>query len=177
MSAAFDPVPGQAAPSPPKPPKPSKKWPWIVSIVAAFVAGGAIAMGIMGGSGDEEDTAAPAPQRLFDDTASPVEPAGEETPPPLPAADDFTIDLKILSKQCFGSAGCSVTYAINPVYVGVESLDGVSATVTYQVLGGDSGPQINSFTVDGDVVTYQEEEFISTPSSSTELKVEVTDVF
>jgi hypothetical protein len=53
----------------------------------------------------------------------------------------------------------------------------VSATVTYEVLGGDSGPQINSFTLDSDVITYQEKEFISTSSSSTELEVEVTDVF
>lgn len=169
----FDSMTNQGTTSPSKLPK---TWPWIVSIVAAFVTGAAGALGIMSAVGDEEK-AAPTPERLFEGTSSPVEPAVEEEPPPTLTAEDFTIELKILSKRCFGSAGCNLTYTIDPVYLGAESLDDVSATVTYEVLGGDSGPQINSFTLDSDVITYQEKEFISTPSSSTELEVEVTDVF
>lgn len=173
MSAAFDPTTSQVITPSPKSPK---RWPWIVAVVAAFAAGATTTMVVMSGSSDEKETE-PAQEALFENSESPTPFVVEEEPPPLPSPEDFAIELRILSKQCFGSAGCNVSYSIEPVYLGSEPLDDVSATVTYEVLGGDSGPQINSFTLDGDTITYREEEFISIPSSSTELKIEVTDVF
>jgi hypothetical protein len=105
-------------------------------------------------------------------------------PPPLPAAvqvtplkaSDFTLTLNMLSKKCFGSAGCSLTYSITPLYTGTEQLDSQVYTVVYQVTGGEDGPQLNSFTGVGPQIHYQKEETISTSSSKATLKVEVTSV-
>jgi hypothetical protein len=36
---------------------------------------------------------------------------------------DFEIGTKIPEKNCFGSAGCNVTYRIKPKYVGTQELN------------------------------------------------------
>jgi hypothetical protein len=91
-------------------------------------------------------------------------------------AADFALTLNVLSKKCFGSAGCNLSYAINPAYTGSTPLTTQEYTVTYQVTGGSDGPQINSFTGVGERITYDEEENIQTSSSKAALKVEVTNV-
>jgi hypothetical protein len=113
-------------------------------------------------------------------------PSTSTTQPTLPALDvaaarqvkteDFTLTLNVLSKKCFGSAGCNLSYAIDPVYAGSTPLTSQEYTVTYQVTGGKDGPQINSFTGAGERITYDKEESIQTSSSKATLKVEVTNV-
>jgi hypothetical protein len=82
--------------------------------------------------------------------------------------------VKVRSKECFGSAGCNLTYRIDPSYSGAP-LDG-AWSVTYEVKGGEDGPQINTFTLDGDQASFDSEESISTSSSSKKLTARVTDV-
>ena len=36
----------------------------------------------------------------------------------LPAPEDFEISVRVTEKQCFGSAGCNVSFTIDPTYVG-----------------------------------------------------------
>jgi hypothetical protein len=91
-------------------------------------------------------------------------------------AGDFTLTLNVLSKKCFGSAGCLLTYAIDPAYTGSAPLTSQEYTVTYQVTGGEDGPQLNSFTGVGEQIRYDKEESIQTSSSKATLKVEVTNV-
>jgi len=108
-------------------------------------------------------------------TASPAaepEPAGEVTPKP----SHFHISIRTLKKSCFGSAGCNITYQINPAYVGPPLADDQTVTVTYEVRGGED-PQINSFELEGTRASFSEEESISTPSSSSKLRAVVTEVF
>lgn len=94
---------------------------------------------------------------------------------PLPAPSDFTINVKILSKECFGSAGCNITYRIDPSYHGTG--DATSLEVTYEVLGDEDGPQINTFTIDSaGTASFEKEETLSTPSPSTRVTARVTDV-
>ncbi len=68
-------------------------------------------------------------------------------PAPLPSPSDFTIGVKVLEKKCIGSAGCNVSYRIEPQYTGLRSLDGNTFIVIYEVTGGEDGPQINNFEV------------------------------
>lgn len=100
----------------------------------------------------------------------------------LPKATDFTLAVKVLKKSCFGSAGCNLTYRIDPTYSGAPFPAGVRFEVVYQVNGG-ADPQVNRFTIgagDGPgnswSASVQEEEFIQTKSSSAVLTAVVTDV-
>jgi hypothetical protein len=95
-----------------------------------------------------------------------------------PKPVDFKVGIKIRKKKCFGSAGCNVTYQIKPSYVGDQPLpDNGVIEVTYEVTGDESGPSINTFTVDGEgTAHFDKEEVASTPRSSTKLKGKITDV-
>jgi hypothetical protein len=100
------------------------------------------------------------------------EPAGFSAKP-----EDFKIDVSIRRKECFGSAGCNVTYRIKPQYVGDQTLpDTGTIEVTYEVSGGEDGPAVNTFTIEGGTASYDREESLSTPSSSTKIKAKATDV-
>jgi hypothetical protein len=82
-----------------------------------------------------------------------------------------------LKKQCFGTAGCNITYHINPEYVGSTPISGRSLTVIYEVTGDESAPQINNFTVSGDgTATFPKNEFASTSSSGVTLTAKATSV-
>ena len=103
-------------------------------------------------------------------------------PVALPKTTDFTLAVKVLKKSCFGSAGCNITYRIDPTYNGAPFPSGVKFEVVYQVNGGQD-PQINHFTIgagDGPgnswQASVQDEEMIQTKSSSAVLTAVVTDV-
>jgi hypothetical protein len=99
------------------------------------------------------------------------------SPAVVPAPSDFTIGVKVLREACFGSAGCNVTYQIEPKYTGAKSLDGKTFTVIYEVTGGEDSPQINNFEIRGDgMASFPKEEFISTSSSGSTLKAKATSV-
>ena len=92
--------------------------------------------------------------------------------PPPPEA--FTIGITLLEKKCFGSAGCNVTFRIDPTYTGTGSVEDVE--VTYEVVGGED-PLINTFTVDSaGTASFPEQESIQTASEGTELSVQVLSV-
>lgn len=89
---------------------------------------------------------------------------------------DFTIKVIVTSSKCFGSAGCSVRYTIDPTYVGpTGALAGRELTVIYTVTGGEE-PVIDRFTLKGTQMKYTQESSISTDSSGYELSAEVTTV-
>jgi hypothetical protein len=109
-----------------------------------------------------------------------AEPEPEPTQTAEPSKKDWKIKIKVLEKTCFGSAGCSVTYRIDPEFVGDRSAypnEGV-VEVSYEVRGDESGPQVGTFEVDLSTskATYDSKSFASTPSSGTKLKAKVTDV-
>jgi len=108
-------------------------------------------------------------------------PASQPTPQPAsapytPSPRDFTLFIRILKKECFGSAGCNVTFRINPTYDGPTLPDDQKLTVTYEVTGGEE-PKVNSFEMTGNEATFDSEEFIGTRSPSAKLRARVTDVF
>lgn len=158
----------------------------IVGLVLGFLIG--LVVGIAGG-GDPSTVAAPGPTTTVTTTTTaaapaPVEPAEETTATEAPAASfdgkpgDFDIAVKVRKKECFGSAGCNVTYQIDPKYTGSADLpDTGTIEVTYEVSGDEDGPQINTFSIDADgTAHFSSEEEMSTPKSSTKLKAKATDV-
>jgi hypothetical protein len=119
-------------------------------------------------------------QPTSEPTTSEPEPT-TETPTPEPTfagtADDFKIAVKILRKKCFGSAGCNVTYRINPQYVGVADFpDDGTVEVTYVVKGLEDGDAVNTFTIEGDQASFDSEEDGSIASSKAKLTAKATDV-
>jgi hypothetical protein len=142
----------------------------ILAGLAALLIGFTIACGA---SGSDE----PAPgneQKPVSAATTAEQPTPEPTIAPLPA--DFTLKVVTLSKQCFGSAGCNVTYRIEVAYGGLPMPEDKEYTVTYAVSGVEGGPQVNNFKLRGDQVEYPSEEYASTPSSRTVLTAKVTQV-
>lgn len=110
-----------------------------------------------------------------------AEPAAVATAGTTPAqqftATDFRVDLTIVGQECFGTAGCNVTYTIDPTYrTGpLSDLDGRNLRIVYEVTGGEQ-PQIGNFTSDGSTIWMPETMMISTSAPGAELAAHVTKV-
>lgn len=90
---------------------------------------------------------------------------------------DFKLKVRTLQKQCFGSAGCNITFQIEVVeYGGPDDLGEQRFRVVYEVRGGEDGPQTNNLIFEGDGYSYEEEETIQTSSSSRRLTAKVVEV-
>lgn len=135
------------------------------------------------GGGGDGDAAAPAPETVTVTETQTVT-AGPEEPEPvtgdnLPRPRDFKLGVKIREKTCYGSGvGCNVTFQIEAKgYTGSVDISEASLDITYEVLGGSNGPQINTLQLKpGGTLSVDTEEFIETPAESTQLEVRVTDV-
>ena len=93
--------------------------------------------------------------------------------PPDPA--HFKIGIVVLEKECFASAGCNITYRIDPSYNGPSDIS--DTEVTYEVVGGEDGAIVNTFEIDGSgEASFDEREFASTASSRKALTARVTSV-
>ena len=159
-------------------PKKRRRWVPFVAYPAAVLLGVVIGAS---GSGDAGTAASSSPEATVTVTASaapkvaatsaPVEPTYGK-----PTKADFKLTVKTLSKQCFGSAGCNLTYRILISYTGPDLEPGKEYEVLYQVRGGEDGPVENKFTVQGDESSVDSEEMVSTRSSKVKLTAVVTDV-
>lgn len=126
-----------------------------------------------GASGSDQ----PAPgnkQKPVSAATTAESPTPEPAAAPLPA--DFRITVKELSKQCFGEAGCNITFRIDVAYGGTPLPEDKEYRVVYTVTGDTSGPQKNSFTLRGEQVEYPSEEYASTRTSAVKLVAKVTEV-
>ncbi|MEU4383442.1 hypothetical protein [Micromonospora echinofusca] len=164
---------------------------WIIAGVAVLVLllcfGGCRALlattsGEEPGDGKTATSAAPQahPATSAPTTAAPTTAPATTAPPAptygTPTKNDFKLKVKVLRKQCFGSAGCNITYRIDVTYIGDVSLDpSKTYEVTYQVKGAED-PVINTFEVSGDSASVQQEEMASTKRSGDKLTAVVTDV-
>lgn len=99
-------------------------------------------------------------------------PSPETTPTPRP--QDIQLRPKILSKKCFGSAGCNVTFSVRVTLHTVLPED-VEYLVTYEVTGGED-PLVNSMTIQGTSANVTAEEFITVPNARTKLRVKVIEI-
>ncbi|GLY21626.1 hypothetical protein [Micromonospora sp. NBRC 101691] len=178
-------------PSPPQPiptiTKPSRGRALIVSGIALVIALSLGGLGVTAVGNDSTDATAGTGPAAAATPASSAPPAAvpttasATTAPTLPkyatpTKRDFTLKVKILRKQCFGTAGCNLTYRIDVAYRGAGDLDpDRTYEVTYQVKGAED-PIINTFEVTGDSASVQQEEMASTERSGDTLTAVVTDV-
>lgn len=104
-----------------------------------------------------------------------IEPA---TPYVVPTKADFEVTLKILTKDCFGTAGCNVTYRpILAQHQPAGSFDpSITYDVTYTVRGGDDGAQTDTLYVTGDVHEAPNDGMAQTGSAGAKLTAVVTAV-
>jgi hypothetical protein len=91
----------------------------------------------------------------------------------LPTASQFSLKVIELSRDCFGSAGCSVRYRIVPTYIGLGSAPTGSFRLLYQVSGGDDAKTGNIEVRNGKF--NNEENFTDVPTGGT-LTAHVTQV-
>jgi hypothetical protein len=158
--------------NPPRPPRQKRQF--LVTKIAIGVAAGIVLfiIGVIVLIGVLIDGSTGGKQAA---TATPA--ATEQAAPAAytPTPKDFKLTVKTLSKECFGSAGCNITFRIEVGYGGPDLDPSTTWEVTYEIRGAED-PQINTLTVQGDQSSVDQEEIASTKSSATKLKAVVTDV-
>lgn len=93
-----------------------------------------------------------------------------------PKIRDFEVKVKVTSKQCFGSAGCNIQVKTT-LAKGLVSLDpAVTYELTFELLGDESGPIVDTMELHGDQYTGGGTKFLSTPSSGTRITARITSI-
>ncbi|MGA7050815.1 MAG: hypothetical protein WBZ37_05990 [Mycobacterium sp.] len=84
----------------------------------------------------------------------------------LPNPSDFKVKVTVIKQDCYGTAGCNVTFVIEPSYVGFKTLPKRTFRVLFTITGGGS-PKSDSFTVtdNGTHMRFTKEGTISTDGS------------
>jgi hypothetical protein len=179
VSQQLQPVPGPA------------QQPDLGRMVLVGVIAGALGIGLgaaVGASRNPTTTAMPAATVTVTATATATttvrgEPTDRPTDEPTdtsgtftPHKTDFQIGITILQKTCLGSASCSISFRIEPTYVGRQELPSTGTVeVTYRILGAEDPIENTYLIVDGQA-SYDKEEVASTSSPATQLSATVIDV-
>ncbi len=121
-----------------------------------------------------------APSTTAATTQPPTLETSSDTAPAYvtPTKGDFEVTLKVLSKECFGDAGCNLTYRAKlsqSLPTGALDPD-ITYDLTYVVHGDESGPQTETMYITGDQYEQPSEGLAQTPSSGTRLTVTVTKI-
>lgn len=166
-----------AGPLPPPAKKSRHTLRWILAgafgLIALCLAGSIIIVVNGGGKPASTPTTARAAKAA---APLPAEPTQAPTTASTPAASDFVLTPTVTSKECFGSAGCNVTFRLKVNYTGPTLLDpGVTWLVVYQITGVDDAPQVGNLTVQGDNINYDEQN-VSTKSSKSKITLKATSV-
>jgi hypothetical protein len=175
-------APGWGPPiTPPIPPHKESFWhrTRVVWVVLGIFFGGIILLATMVVDGNQATTSStPAvtalPANTFPGTATPMT-TPDTTPTFDPQPSDITVKVKIVSKDNFGDAGSVITYEPDVTLDSSAFDPDVTYQVTYEVRGGQDGPEIHSFTVAGDSYTY-DQEVTQTASTNQRLTARVTSV-
>lgn len=106
------------------------------AVVAVFV------LAVVVGSSRTPAPADPGTARQFTAGTTYTQPVAP-SPVKAPTVAEFTVNLKTVTKKCFGSAGCNVVVEPQLIYTGLaSSVDGCD--VTYTVSGDDSGEVVET---------------------------------
>ncbi|SEC34309.1 hypothetical protein SAMN04489727_3414 [Amycolatopsis tolypomycina] len=197
--------PGPHEPHFPLPPAPRprrRKWPWVVGVLVVLpaLAAGIVLATAFGkttaspcldksqqvpcvgpgqtwisadGVGRPRDAAAPA-------TTSPsipalAAPATTEPALPEPTPKDYSVELAIQSKQCFGSAGCNVVVEPKLNFLGASTLLW-ECDITYSISGDTSGELIETAYAQGGTAYRVDRTSMSTKTSKVVPQATVTAV-
>lgn len=152
----------------------------VVTGVAGLLIGGAIGAAAVSTKKDDKPNAnanAATSSQSAAASSVPFTPEADPTPTPPPelSTSDFSIKLKLKSKECFGDAGCNVSYSVRLTYVGVGAVPDGSYEISYRVTGPSDGAQLGTVSLDNGQVEIPTE-IASTDSSSTQLRAKITQV-
>ncbi|SEF34818.1 hypothetical protein SAMN05421837_107582 [Amycolatopsis pretoriensis] len=199
MTVPVPPVPH--LPPVPEPPK-RRKWPWVVGaalVVPALAAGIVLAIAVgkassspcldksqevpcvgPGGSWVSADGAVRPRDAAAPATTSPSIPAlaaptTTEPALPEPTAKDYSVDLAVVSKQCFGSAGCNVVVEPKLNALGASTLLW-ECDLTYSISGDSSGELIETAYAQGGTSYRVDRTVMSTKNTKVVPKATVTSV-
>lgn len=154
----------------PKTPRAWKTWQLVAAVLVALLIG--VGIGQSGTKDDGKVTSAARSEDADDETTSTTERKRTTTTvrrttttteaPYVPAPADFALTVVVVEQDCFGSAGCNVTYELDLVYNGPRPLDREQRfLLLYEVSGGDDR-QVENLEIEG--TSYQSSsETISTP--------------
>ncbi len=92
----------------------------------------------------------------------------------VPVAEDFTLAVVELSRKCFGSAGCNVSFSIKLTNVGAHEFDPAKSYKIVYTVNGTEDPYSNNLTITGDRYSYDEEELTQVKNKSTTLTATIT---
>lgn len=145
----FNPIPQPAGGPPPvEPPRKLNRAGRIALVVCSLVALLCVAgVGLAaysagdGGAGRPAATFPADPGRAAADTTA-AAPTAAAAAAPKPG--DFTLEVEILKRECFGSAGCNVRYRVTAGWSVPVDRDWL---VTYEVRGVEDGPALETMTV------------------------------
>lgn len=198
------PAPDYPQPPAPRPAPRRKKWPWILGcaifaavlfvIVAAVIANNRTSAGPCANAGEHPPCAGPGNTWVtLDGKTVPRSQAAQFTPPPSysyaesttaapavpdlpePTAKDYSVDLKVTSKQCFGSAGCNVVVEPTLNALGASTLLW-ECDITYSISGDDSGELVATAVAQGGTSYQVDRTSMSTKNSKVVPKATVTSV-
>nr|WP_011116946.1 hypothetical protein [Streptomyces violaceoruber]AAO50191.1 hypothetical protein [Streptomyces violaceoruber] len=151
------------------------------AIIAVIVGTGVVVVQAVNDGDDKPAAAATKSSAPAEDPATTVADEPEPDPEPTfttPTADDFTIELRTTSRQCFGSAGCNITVEPQLSYTGFsDDLDPDAVyQITYEIKGDDSGPILKTAELSDQTTLNYTPTSLSTKSSGTKLSVKITDI-
>lgn len=97
-----------------------------------------------------------------------------------PTPSDFSLEVTLTDKQCFGSAGCSLHYRVDLTYTGLGGLAALQGhgpwTIIYSVEGDEDGSQVGSLELSGDGQYQDRERSMSTANDGVVPTATVTEV-
>jgi hypothetical protein len=115
---------------------------------------------------------------IYDNGAAPVAPATAGPSYPNPVAADIQLTPKVTQKQCFGSAGCNVTFTVDLAYVGKGAKPNSTWDITYDAVGPEDVLTDTiklRFDATGTHGTYDStEQVVSTKRSSDAITLKIT---
>jgi hypothetical protein len=94
----------------------------------------------------------------------------------VPVAADFALTVKVLEKECFGSAGCNIKYRMVIKQVGAKKFDPAKTYEVTYALKGTEEPVIGTLTVTGDEYNADEYNRTDTKTSKAVITAVITDI-
>lgn len=147
-----------------------------MSIRRTMAAAGLLAAVLTAGCAVNRDAGTTAPSSTTATTKLPLTTA-ESTLGPVydtPKPSDFHLSPKVLERENFGELGPLITVRV--VAAWDQTYDPAKTyEVTYEILGGEDGPEVDSMEIQGE--TYDANEHtVAAPSNSTRVRFRVLSV-